>query len=244
LIGRIRKDAKLSHPLPPNPKPNQLYGPDARTPEELLKDDSIPTLSVKVFIAGKVQEIKLKTVDSIFWRRAGHDRPLLLILIKPLGYRLSKASKLLYRQPAFLISTDPNLPLQSIIQAYVYRWEIECNHRDEKSFIGVAQGQVRSPMAVSRLPQFQVAAYSLLLLASLLSYGFDRGDHFLPLPKWRRSTPPRPSILDHLNLLRSFLFDRAACSSHPPDHFASTTLHNTNCPDLDITPTRLALPTC
>ena len=44
----------------------------------------------------------------------------------------------------------------------------------------MAQGQVRSPQAVSRLPQFQVAAYSLLLLASLLSSGFQRTADYLP----------------------------------------------------------------
>src|ERR1019366_6895922 len=64
----------------------------------------------------------------------------------------------------------PELDLQTLLQAYVDRWEIECNHRDEKSLIGVAQGQVWNPQAVARLPQFQVAIYSLLMLASILAY--------------------------------------------------------------------------
>jgi hypothetical protein len=68
-------------------------------------------------------------------------------------------------------------------------------------------GQVRSPQAVSRLPQFQVAAYSLLLLASLLSSGFQRTTDYLPLPKWRRHAA-RPSLLDLLNLLRHQVFAR------------------------------------
>ena len=67
-----------------------------------------------------------------------------------------------YLQPAFLICTDSGLALETLLQAYVYRWEIECNHRDEKSFLGVGQGQVRHPEAVRRLPQLQVAGYSLL----------------------------------------------------------------------------------
>ena len=49
------------------------------------------------------------------------------------------------------------LAIETLLQAYIDRWQIECNHRDEKSFLGVAQGQVRSPLAVARLPQFQVA---------------------------------------------------------------------------------------
>jgi hypothetical protein len=85
----------------------------------------------------------------------------------------------------------------------------QCNHRDEKSSLGVAQGQVRNPNSVRRLPQLQVAGYSLLLLASLLSSGFQRTAEYLPLPKWRRRSI-RPSLLDVLALLRDQIFATAA----------------------------------
>jgi len=71
----------------------------------------------------------------------------------------------------------------------------------------VGQGQVWNPLAVTRLPQFQVAIYSLLLLASILAYGFQRTATYLPLPKWRRKSI-RPSVLDLLNLLRDQIFAR------------------------------------
>ena len=144
------------------------------------------------------------------------------MVIKPLGYRLRKGSKLLYRQPAFLICTDPQLDLAILLQAYVDRWEIECNHRDEKSLIGTAQGQVWNPLAVVRLPQFQVAIYSLLLLASILAYGFQRTAVYLPLPLWRRKSI-RPSILDLLNLLRDQIFARGMQDNPTPsiDDFAA-----------------------
>ena len=64
-----------------------------------------------------------------------------------------------------------------------------------------------NPLAVARLPQFQVAIYSLLLLASILAYGFQRTATYLPLPIWRRKSI-RPSILDLLNLLRDQIFAR------------------------------------
>jgi hypothetical protein len=107
------------------------------------------------------------------------------------------------------------MPLQMLVQSYLYRWEIECNHRDEKSWLGVAEGHVRNPEAVRRLPQLQVAAYSLLLLASLLSSGFTRkGGEYLPLPKWRRvAEQSRPSLLDMLNLMRHQIFARSL--KHP-----------------------------
>jgi len=242
LIGRIRKDAKLLHPLPAHSIGPRRYGPPASTPEQVLHDETIATQTINCFIAGKLQTVKVKSVAPLFWRKAGPARSLRLLFIKPLGYRLTKGSKLLYRQPAFLICTDIALPLQTLVQAYLYRWEIECNHRDEKSFIGVAEGQVRSPQAVWRLPQLQVAGYSLLLLAALLTYGFERSDQFLPLPKWRRSKPIRPSVLDLLNLLRSSLFARASRSLSEPNHFLSPPQPNTKCSDFSITATQLAFP--
>ena len=212
FIGRIRKDAKLHLPLPERDGATgrpRLYGPQAPTPEQILKDDSIPVVNISCFAAGQLREIPVKVYGPVYWRKGGADLPLLLVVIKPLGYRLRIGSKLLYRQPAFLICTDPNLDLQLLVQSYIQRWEIECNHRDEKSLLGVAQGQVRSPRAVSRLPQFQVAAYSLLLLASILNSGFQRTTQYLPLPKWRRKSA-RPSLTDLLSLLRDQIFARGA----------------------------------
>jgi hypothetical protein len=213
FIGRIRKDAKLCFPLPPavpgQPRGRRkAYGPPAPTPQQVLHDDSIPWQKIPCFAAGQLREIPLKVLRPLFWRKSGPQLALQLVVIKPLGYRLRQGSKLLYREPAFLICTHPELDLPTLVQAYVYRWEIECNHRDEKSLLGVAQGQVRHPQAVARLPQFQVAIYSLLLLSSLLAYGFQRAAEYLPLPKWRRQSI-RPSLLDLLNLLRQQITARA-----------------------------------
>lgn len=242
LISRVRKDAKLHYPLPPQSMPKgrpRRYGPLAPTPEQLLRDQSIPTETLRCFIAGKFRKLKVKTLVPLYWRKAGAARPLRLVVIEPLAYRLTKHSQLNYRQPAFLICTDPNLPLPTLLQAYVYRWEIECNFRDEKSFIGVAEGQVRAPLAVDRLPQFQVAGYSLLLLAALLTFGFGRCEQFFPLPKWRGQSI-RPSILDLLNLLRYSLFARASGAKLTFTHFASTAPQTTKSAKVHITPDRLA----
>jgi hypothetical protein len=220
VLGRIRKDAKLHSPVAATTgkkgRPRR-FGPQAPTPEAILKDDSIPFISVPVFAVGQMRTFQVKVLDELFWRKAGCARPLRLIVVRPVGYRLRNGSKLLYRDPAFLISTDSTLPVDVLLHAYVNRWEIECNNRDEKSFVGVAEGQVRNPKAVDRLPQFQVAAYSLLILASLMAHGFSRSDDYLPLPKWRRKSV-RPSAADLIDLLRSQLLARS-CSSPFPDHF-------------------------
>ena len=212
-IGRIREDARLHWPAESTEKRKgrpRKYGLQAPTPGELLREESIPWTTVCCFAAGRFHQTEVKVLPNVYWRNAGVDMPVQVVVIRPLGYRLRKGAKLLYRRAAFLICTDPGLDLQTLVQAYIYRWEIECNHREEKSLLGVGQGQVRNPNAVRRLPQFQVAGYSLLLLASLLSSGFQRrGGEYLPLPKWRViSESARPSLLDLLNLIRHQIFAR------------------------------------
>ncbi|MBU0717952.1 MAG: hypothetical protein KJ749_06865, partial [Planctomycetes bacterium] len=58
------------------------------------------------------------------------------------------------------ICTDPDLPLDQLLQHYIWRWEIEVNHRDEKQIIGVGEAQVRGARSVERQPAFAVACYS------------------------------------------------------------------------------------
>jgi hypothetical protein len=225
-IGRVRKNIVLHHPLPPaegkaRGRPRR-YGPPAPTPEQLLKDESAPMVRVSCFAAGQLRQMPVKRLTNVYWRKAGFDLPVQVVVIKPLGYRLRAGSKLLYRDPAFLICTDPDLDLTQLVQSYVSRWEIECNHRDEKSLLGVDDGQVWNPNSVRRLPAFQVAGYSLLVLASLLCSGFQRTSAYLPLPKWRRQSV-RPSLLDLLNLLRDEMFATAVDSPLLNfDHFDET----------------------
>lgn len=223
LIGRIRQDADLHLSLDPNAKSNgrpRKYGVKAPTPKAVLSDDSIPFQEVSCFAVGQIRTFKVKVFGPVFWSKAGHDKPLLLVVTKPVGYRLRKGSKLLYREPAFLICTDPNLDLKTLVQAYLYRWEIEVNHHDEKSVIGVAQAQTRNPQSVDRQPQIQVAAYSLLLLASILTHGFQRTEDYLPLPKWRDKSP-RPSAADLVSLLHQQVLGQAFSADHKItfDHF-------------------------
>lgn len=190
LIGRIRKDAKFSYP--PSEQPGRgrrrSYGDPAPTPEALLKDDTVSWSKVQVWASGKHRDCEFKTISSIQWRKAGPQRLLRLVVIRPLGYRLTAQSRLLYRQPAYLICTDPDLPLQTLIQDYFWRWDIEVNHRDEKQLIGVGQAQVRSALSVELVPAFAVATYSMLMLASALTHGFDAAQPAFTVPRWRRTS--------------------------------------------------------
>ena len=203
-VGRIRADAKLYHlPEATEGKPgrNRVYGERAPTPEELRQDPSAPWQKVKAFAAGKTHTFKIKTMGPLRWRPAGREHDLQLIVIAPLGYRLTKQSKILYRKPAYLICTDPDADIHQVLQAYVWRWDIEVNFRDEKTLLGVGQAQVRHENSVENVPALAVAAYAMLLAAATKAYGPNAQPNTLPAPKWRRKRRLRAStqsLIQHL----------------------------------------------
>jgi hypothetical protein len=202
-VGRIRKDAKFRAYLPPAQRQGaRKYGPDLPTPLEYLQNASQPWQQSALFVAGQLRTVQFKEVCPICWPKVAQDRPLRLILIKAPGYRLRKGSKLLYREPAFLITTDLTTPAAELIAAYVARWEVEVNFRDEKTLLGVGQAQVRNPRAVARAPAFLVACYAMLLWSSIRVFGDRRTAAFDALPRWRRTEPLRPSTRDLLRLLQ------------------------------------------
>jgi len=204
VIGRIRADAKLYF-LPESsagkPGRNPVYGSRAPTPEALRQDTTVPWQRINAFAAGKSHAFKIKTIRPLRWRPAGKKHNLRLIVIAPLGYRLTKHSRMLYRKPAFLICTDPDADIQQILQTYLWRWDIEVNFRDEKSLLGVGQAQVRNPNSVGNVPALAVAAYAMLLTAATNAYGPTGQPDTLPAPKWRRRETLRAStqsLLQHL----------------------------------------------
>lgn len=124
-------------------------------------------------------------------------------MLAPTRSRKTKASYY-DRQKAYLLCDDNPTTAKTLLQAYFDRWEIEVNHRDEKSILGVGQAQVWAKLSVPRLPALRVASYSLLLLSALRAYGPQRTGIYEPLPKWRRGAR-RPSCQDLVNLLRKQL---------------------------------------
>jgi hypothetical protein len=238
LIGRVRKDTKLYAPCAEPPGKNgrpRKYGDTLPTPEQLRTDDTIDWSRVSAFAAEKQHDFKIKTQGPVLARITGVDRLVRVVVIAPLGYRLKQGGKLLYRQPAYLICTDPDVPLEDLLQEYLWRWDIEVNFRDEKCLLGVSEAQVRSPAAVRRQPAGAVAAYALLLLAAHQTYGPDRLPPSVPLAKWRRRTPPRrPTTGLLINQLRVELWSRHLrreslshfCSRPSPDQKSDKPAHD------------------
>jgi hypothetical protein len=208
FIGRIRKDAKLHRPPRADQQPNvgskRRYGEIAPTPEELRKDESVPWRSIEAYASGKMHTFRVKEIKPVLWRKAGADLPVRIVVIGPVGYRLRKGGKLLYRQPAYLLCTDLGMPIEELLQYYLWRWDIEVNHRDEKQLIGVGQAQVWSRQSVDRQPALAVASYAYLLLAALRVYGINEQGPVIPVPKWQaKNLNPRVSTQKLLQALRS-----------------------------------------
>ena len=150
--------------------------------------------------------MRFKEVTDLYWRGGARRRPLRLLVVAPTPYRKRKSGKRYYRQPAFLLTTDLRSRPRALLQLYFDRWQIEVNHRDEKDTLGVGQAQLWNPIAVPKQPVLAVAAYSALLLASLLAFGAERGAAYAALPKWRRHAH-RPSCLDLVTLLRQEMIE-------------------------------------
>lgn len=199
LIARARKDAALCFRAQENSR--RFYDTQKFTPEQVRQDEKQSWKQTKVFYGGKRRKVRYKEVASVYWQRGAGQRPLRLLVVAPTPYRKRKSSKLYYHRPAYLFTTDLQSSAKQLLQIYFDRWQIEVNHRDEKNTLGVGQAQLWNVKAVPKQPVLAVAAYSALLLASLIAFGAERGAAYAPLPKWRRKAH-RPSCLDLVTLLR------------------------------------------
>lgn len=208
LIGRIRKDARLyaKPPISTGRGRKRYYGEPLPTPEQYRQDDTIPWQQTEAVLHGQAVTIEFKTIKPVRWR-AGGQRDLLLVIIRPLAYRPAKGRHLLYRDPIYLLCTDIELDIAQLVQAYLWRWEIEVGFRDQKTLLGSGEAQVRTADAVGRVPALIAVAYGFLQLAIARS-----GDQVsqLPRPRWYPADQSqRLSTQQAINLVRAELWGQA-----------------------------------
>jgi hypothetical protein len=205
LVGRVRKDSAFYDPPASQPARGRKrkYGLRCPTPEALLKDPTVPWQTVQAHAAGQTYAFKVKTLAPVYTAMDQGQKALRLVVVEPVPYRPSKHSKLQRREPAYLICTDPDLPLQELLQFYLWRWDIEVNFRDEKTLLGVGQAQVRSESANQNAPALAVASYAMLLLASVKTYGAEGKPDTFQSPLWYQRKPEKRATTNELiNQLR------------------------------------------
>jgi hypothetical protein len=218
LIGRVRKDSAFY--FPPEQQPahgrKRKYGQRCPSPQALLQDPQVPWQKVRVYTAGHRYTLKVKTLARVFSPMDGAARALRLVAVKGVPYRASK-NRIERRRPAFLICTDPDLPLAQLLQYYLWRWDIEVNFRDEKTLLGVGQAQVRSEASNHNAPALAVAAYAILLLASIKTYGAEGKPDTLKNPRWYQRKPTQRATTPQLiNQLRFELWNSRLRSNFAP----------------------------
>jgi hypothetical protein len=201
----------------------------------------VPWQTVSAFAAGKRHDFRIKTLGPVLWKKTGTGMPLRLVVIAPLGYRLRKSSRLLYRKPAYLLCTDPDMPLEELLQDYLWRWGIEVNFREEKTLIGTGDAHVRTAASNRHLSAVTVAAYSLLWTVALEAIAAGGDLPSLDPPKWRGSPGRAGGLPSTGELLRLLRYETWAGFLRPSTfhHFATGTAPVANAekplPDLPAT---------
>ena len=223
LIGRVRKDAKLFS-VPEEKHAHRrgrrtFYGERLPTPDGTRQNESIPWQTVEAFAAGKRHTFEVKVMSPCRWKGTG-EKNVQVVVIRPLAYRPRNGARLLYRNSVYLLCTDAQLPLDKLMQAYLWRWGIELNFKEEKTAIGVGEAEVRTKSSVESAPALVVAAYAYMLLAGTDSRVKDTA---LPRPKWqKRQDNERISSQQMRNLFRAQLWQIAIGTNKT--HFASGAL--------------------
>lgn len=211
LIGRVRKDATFNY-LPVSEKTkgrNRKYGDPAPTPEQIRQSDGFSWQEVTGWAAGKKHIFNVKVIKSLKWRTAGQAHTFQLVVIRPLSYRKKNGGKLLYRKPAYLVCSDNDLDVETLLQAYLWRWEIEVNFHDEKSTNGCGEAQVRNEIAAVKVPQFVVAMHAFIHLADYMLNSLTP-TMALPRAKWeQKNIRLRTSTNNILNNFRGcYVFEK------------------------------------
>jgi hypothetical protein len=222
IIGRTRKDLRLSWPVDKQPHTGRrkIYGQDLSTPEEIRKSTQYDWVGVKAWACGKIHEFNIKEIKNVLWRKAGGNHRFRLIIIRPLSYRLTKNSKILYRKPAYLLCNDLDMDIQELLQFYVWRWEIEVNIGEAKSVLGIGEAQVRNNDPVQLVPAFLTAIYSLLHLAFIECTNINQVN-WVPRAKWYpKKENKRITTGDLINIFKAQIHCKATGISF--NHFVNT----------------------
>jgi len=201
IAARCRVDAKLC--LEDTSSSRRYFSREKFTPQAVRQDSRIKYQKTKLYLGKKLRSVRYKEIDNVLWQRGAGRKKLRLIVIAPKPYQ-SYGKKQNYKREAYILTDNHDLSAETIIQEYLNRWEIEVNHRDEKNNLGVGQAQVWNNESVIKIPALLIAAYSIMLLASLSCFGPNRDCNYLPQPRWRKGSV-RPSCNDLVNLMRKEL---------------------------------------
>lgn len=157
MVGRLTLDAELHAPLPADYRQKKgrprIWGDAMPNPREIA-ENSDPWVDVRARLYGRDVTVKTKTVEA-YWRSAGHQRRLRCVIVwRPRGK---------YPYEAFF-STDPELPVEQVLEAYACRWSTEVTFHETKDSLGAEHVQPWTKDAVLRTAPTGMLLYSLVVL--------------------------------------------------------------------------------
>lgn len=219
-VGRVRPDATVEPLGKPKPGGGFAYGQNPTKPQFLAVDKSIPKIPTRFIYGGDLREGQYKVIGPITRHHSTKKLLYRLLLLRPKVYY--ENGKPLYTHDACLLTSDHTQPPELLLQAYLWRWAIECNHRDSKTNVRIGKAHCRVERTVTRVHPAVAAGFALLWLCILkLNGGTARTEVFLPHSHWQKANlksrnkkrkregkaeiTPRASSADVLNLFRHAL---------------------------------------
>jgi hypothetical protein len=159
LLGAMRPDAVLTA-LPSSTKPGPRGGRPRKRgkllpkPEAIAKDKRRPWKTCEVFVYGRKQTIRYKTLTAQWYRACGTRLLRIVIVATQRGAVPIRV----------FFTTDASLNAADVIAGYGARWSIECFFRNAKQLLGFADSSARKQEAVLRVAPFVGLVYTSLVL--------------------------------------------------------------------------------
>lgn len=159
LFGAMRPDAVLTA-LPSSTKSGPRGGRPSKRgkllpkPEAIAADENRPWQTCEVFVYGRKQTIRYKTLCAQWYRACGTRLLRIVIVATDRGAVPLRV----------FFSTDASLGVTSIIAGYGARWSIECFFREAKQLLGFADSSARKEQAVLRVAPFVGLLYTTLVV--------------------------------------------------------------------------------
>lgn len=193
VISRLRLDAAL-WTVPATPRRRRRGHPRRRglrlpTPKVLATmRRRWQTLTVQLY--GQTVTTQVFVLRAL-WYKALPAAPVRIVLVRdPTGRRKLDA----------FFCTDEAADAGFILEAYGRRWCLEVTFHDTKQFLGLAEPQCQSPLAVQRTAPFAFVVYDLVLLWFAERHHETQQPAWIVRPWYRRKAAA--SFLDMLQALR------------------------------------------
>jgi hypothetical protein len=204
IVTRLRKDARLYHPLMVEPRPEgkKRNGRPRKWGRRMVAPQghdqwNAPWHKGSAWVYGRVRKIRYQRVRCQ-WSVSGPGERVHVFVFEVEGYD----------KPWFVVTTAPDLSGEQVVEAFAARFRQEDGFRDHKQRLGMEECRAWTKEPVLRTFQVQMLAMTLLRLMQIrLDATWGEGSYWLK-PEWNRRKQ-HPSILD---LRRLFWRHRARFS--------------------------------